>query len=409
MSLAGSATLPELLAPPPYFSGPKAEPQHRTWRSKASDLKTSHSHTSFLLPGPSFVCSQNVDGHQSSRTGGLSLPPVKRAAQRRGLGEHVDSVERDHLVENLGGFRRNKRHGASGMLEAFLPHHGNVEERAARARTDPAEEKRGYISEIEALKRRCSELEESLAKEKMRRVKAEEALQNGAQAVSMDKRTVNLRAVVLTTSRAETARAHIMRSALFSAWRTRASEAHAHVEARQRALGGGSSWAAASERADLVLVLAVWQASVAARRQMASMQTKLFAEEACRGEALRMQQLVLEAAHMEADATHRKALRRLRIELVQAEARRANDLAMHEASTYRREPDIFAGRRLNSTGASAGAPAEDRQFLRATAEFLQEQQEPELDLEDSQLEFALVAAELLREQELDDSFDEEQV
>lgn len=426
MAMVAPAPLSELLAPPPFFNGPTALPQHRrTWRSKVG-----------FLPEPLRELDSPVP-----RKWSLSLPPVRRAVQRRCPNDLVEPLERDRLFEGLG-LRQRQRSSGSAILEPMSPPPGNLEEQAARGR-DFAEERRSHIREIEALRRRCGDLESSLASEEVRRIEAEQALKNGIQSVSLGARTKNCKIFAMLTARAAIVTEQITLSAVFGAWSTRVSEARikkhmgsTRVEARRRAFNGGLAWAATTEKTDLLLVLAAWRSSTSARRQVASLQEKLFAEEACRGAALRTQQNSLEALHMEADARHKSALRRVRAELVLAETRHVNDMALQEAEALRAVHEVVSEQQVSATRASADALREaqafalaaaellaeeaergQEAFALATAELLKEEAELEEDEEDdaedefeedSLEDFVLAAAELLQDQDLDDSLAESQ-
>jgi len=90
-------------------------------------------------------------------------------------------------------------------------------------------------------------------------------------------------------------------------------------------------------------------------------------EEAHRGAALRSQKTELETKHMEAEAKQRSAMRCLRAELVECEARCADAMAMREAEAMRRamateaqeaaaQPDLLA-----NLDQLASSPREERE------------------------------------------------
>merc|ERR1711972_234836 len=103
-----------------------------------------------------------------------------------------------------------------------------------------------------------------------------------------------------------------------------------------------------------------------------------------------MQHRNLEALHMEVETRHKNELRRLRAELALAETRQANDEALSELDAMRGSRGNAADQQLTSAGTSTTALREAQAFALAAAELLREE-----DLEDSLEEFALAAAELL--------------
>merc|ERR1711948_32790 len=100
----------------------------------------------------------------------------------------------------------------------------------------------------------------------------------------------------------------------------------------------------------------------------------------------KMQQSHLEAWHMEAETRHKGQLRQLRAELVLAETRHANDMALHEAeaqarrgaSTDGQEP-VVADQLETSSTSTIDALQEAQAFAMAAAEFLQEDDDDDDD------------------------------
>lgn len=119
--------------------------------------------------------------------------------------------------------------------------------------------------------------------------------------------------------------------------------------ARVRARSGGAGLAAAVLAAGLHATFAAWRTAASDRKASASLQARLFAEEASRGAALRAQKIDLDIRYMEAEVRHRGVAHKLRSELAEAEVRSADTLARQEATSAQQlaaaESDFLAALR----------------------------------------------------------------
>lgn len=106
--------------------------------------------------------------------------------------------------------------------------------------------------------------------------------------------------------------------------------AAAAQRARLRAGCGAAGIVCAAENAGLQSVFSAWRTAAAERKAGSLLQTRLFAEEANRGAALRAQKIDLDIRYMEAEVRHRAATHKLKADLAEAEVRNADQLAKLE-------------------------------------------------------------------------------
>mmetsp|Transcript_54704 Transcript_54704/g.152622 ORF Transcript_54704/g.152622 Transcript_54704/m.152622 type:complete len:723 (-) Transcript_54704:242-2410(-) len=105
---------------------------------------------------------------------------------------------------------------------------------------------------------------------------------------------------------------------------------------QQHALYDGGVCSTTMARVSMVGIIIAWRMAVGARRQVAAMQAKLFAEEAARSAALDAQRRDSDRRFLEKEAQHREAQQRLRAEIAGGEARHADALMEQEAESAQR-------------------------------------------------------------------------